>query len=664
MATAVVLQISMYDANGNLLAQSTIGPINTTLANIPAQSVSVGGVPATIVLSPAGLSAGDDGLTHQITFVVTAQDADGNIIVPPGSYPNPIALAISGDPNGALSLSTASLASPGPTDGGTLVTLTYNSTKAITQATITATSGSITASVPFVPIVFTPSSPLPLPLYVGGTTQSVTLSEAGYGGAFNVTGTSSVATVTCVPTNCTPASTGGSIVINIAPGGVGSETVSAVDSNGGFANIPITVTGSSGGGEVVAPQYTIDKYPVAVPSGGPPQLYGITTGPDGQSLWAVDRGDQTLDVIASPSACTSTACAISSLPGGYFDTSYPYYFNLQSILTGADGNLYVSDGGNVATTGTDLGQLYQLTGCSAASASCSATNSQTFPVVTPAPGPLLTGPDGNLYVGSQAVNGMYYDWGAPIMISPIVGCCSFSSSLMIWLPDSTGTAPSSVNGLAIDASGATLWFTDGSTGNIGFVAVPCQGQCPATELPDGAYEAGSVRRRSSVARAGKKIVHPYAQRNLRHVMVNPGSTELSTALNGIISGPDGYLYIADPGNHAIDQIDPAVWDGASDGSYNPCSGTCEYTAIPLPQTNGLPMNLTIGADGNVWFTDTTGYVGFVSLGACASPSGCKAFEYSVGGSPWGITAGSDGDDVWFTLSTQDSSGNSIGKVVL
>jgi len=77
----------------------------------------------------------------------------------------------------------------------------------------------------------------------------------------------------------------------------------------------------------------------------------------------------------------------------------------------------------------------------------------------------------------------------------------------------------------------------------------------------------------------------------------------------------------------------------------------------------MPMNLTVGPDGNVWFTDATGYVGFVSLNACASASGCKAFEYSVGGTPWGITAGSDGN-IWFTLTTADGSGNSIGKVVL
>jgi virginiamycin B lyase len=70
------------------------------------------------------------------------------------------------------------------------------------------------------------------------------------------------------------------------------------------------------------------------------------------------------------------------------------------------------------------------------------------------------------------------------------------------------------------------------------------------------------------------------------------------------------------------------------------------------------MNLVVGADGNVWFTDTTGYIGVIRLSTCASGT-CQATEYNVGGAPWGITAGPDGD-IWFT----DSSTNKIGKVVL
>ena len=92
--------------------------------------------------------------------------------------------------------------------------------------------------------------------------------------------------------------------------------------------------------------------------------------------------------------------------------------------------------------------------------------------------------------------------------------------------------------------------------------------------------------------------------------------------------------------------------------------SCTFTAIGLPNAGAIPMNLTIGRDGNVWFTDASGYVGFVALNTCASGP-CKVYEYTVPGvgmthsSPWGITSGPDGN-IWFT----DSSTNKIGKVVL
>ncbi len=122
-----------------------------------------------------------------ITFTVSAQDADGNTIIPPGSYPNPIALSITGDTNSALSLSTTSVPSPGPSSGASTVSLLYNSARTIAQATITATSGTVTASIPFAPIVFTPTS---APLQLGGSMQAITLSEAGYAGAFTLQGAS------------------------------------------------------------------------------------------------------------------------------------------------------------------------------------------------------------------------------------------------------------------------------------------------------------------------------------------------------------------------------------------------------------------------------------------------------------------------------------------
>ena len=643
VATAVVLQISSYDTNGTLLGQGLVGPINTTLATIPAQSVSVGGVPATIALAPSGLSAGDDGSTHTVTFTVSAQDAGGNTIIPPGSYPNPIALSISGDPNGALSLSTTSVASPGPTNGASSVTLTYNSALAITQATIKATSGTSTASVPFAPIVFTPTS-LPS-LFVGGSMQTVKVSEAGFSGAFNALATSSVATVTCVPANCTPASAGGSVTIDVAPGGSGTETVSVADANGGFANIPITVTGSGGGGALVAPSYSIYEY--STQTGG--KNYGITAGPDGQTLWFVDQVNYSLGAIANPGACNSSSCAYTEAPVPW-QSAAPT--NLLALTAASDGNLYVTDVGNGSS---DYGNLFQAS-CTPSPASCTGTDYVYYDIYddnAPNLTDAVAGPDGNLYISaaSDCCDNSAIVW------DPIVGCCgSYPYDISVAGP------PSAINMMTFDASGQTLWFTDQGNVNVGFVAgLPCEVSCTAIEQPSGSSypnygpEGGAAHRpppggiASRVRMGGVSRRPAFVPRRRRALCCGPESS-FTGPLEGIVAAPDGNIYVADAGG-TIDQISPSTWES--------CSGSgCTFTAIGLPNASASPQNLTNGRDGYVWFTDTTGYVGFVALNTCSSGT-CKAFEYHVGGSPWGITTGPDGN-IWFT----DSSTNKIGKVVL
>jgi len=623
VATSVVLQISSYDASGNLLGQGLVGPIDTTLATIPTQSVSIGGVPAKLILSPAGLAAGDDGLTHPIVFGVSAQDASGNTIIPPGNYPNPIALSISGDPNGALSLSTTSVTSPGAVtdDGMTPVTLNYNSAKTVTQATITATYGSVTASIPFVPIVFTPTSAA---LLLGGSMQPVTVSEAGYSGAFTVTGTSSVATVTCVPANCTPSTAGGTVTIDIAPGtAAGSESVSVSDINGGFANIPVTNTASGGGGVLVGGPYKTYEY--STQGGG--TNYGITVGSDGQTLWFLDRANAALGSVTNPGSCNTSCTGISEQ--NPFSQFSPPPAGLQAITAASDGNLYIADVGAVSG---DSGQLIQIScpGGLCAPALSASVPSLPTPTVSIPPGPadVIAAPDGNLYATSAS--GSFFE-------AQIVGCCAngFSSQ---YFPVSSSLQP---NVLTADQSGQTIWFTDTATGQVGFFPLPCM-YCLVTEQPS-TFQYGGGAAHPRVPRL------PMAKPVPRHRHLCCGSA-FATPLGGIVAAPDGNLYMAETGGNEIDQLNPSTWET--------CSGaTCTYNAIALPVSGAQPINLVVGPDGNVWFTDATGYVGVIRLNTCAT--GCQASEYNVGGSPWGITAGPDGD-IWFT----DSSTNKIGKVVL
>jgi streptogramin lyase len=538
-ANAVVLEISSFDASGNLLGQGFIGPINTTQTPVAQQSVSLGGVISTILASPSALSAPDDGTTHTLTFTLSAQDADGDTLIPPAAYAAPIALAISGDPNGAVSLSPTSIASPGSgSNGATTVTLTYNSAKALTgTVTLTATSGTATGTVAF-----------------SGT------------------------------------------------------------------------AGLSGGGGAVGPPFTIEKY--TTPNAGG-KIFGIALGPDGQTLWFADQGTAAIGAIANPAGCTST-CVISNEIQPFFS---PPPAGLETLTSAPDGNIYIADLGNVPTLGgaaTDPGAIYQLTGCTSVPfASCNPSGPLGTSLATPAPTDIIAAPDGNLYATSFFSGGFS---ASTILFQAFAGCCSEFGA------NAAAGPPSSLTALAVDSAGSNVWFTDTGTANIGFFPLGPNDRF-VTEEPSGTVNPNNP----GIIRRPKK--QPPPRRDITNGATNGAFT---APLNGIVAGPDGNIYVAEAGAHRIDQLSPTTWET--------CSG-CTFTPIALPQTNAVPQNLIVGPDGNIWFTDTTGFVGFIALNTCAT--GCRAFEYNVGGTPWGIARGPDGD-IWFT----DSSTNTIGKVVL
>jgi len=124
-------------------------------------------------------------------------------------------------------------------------------------------------------------------------------------------------------------------------------------------------------------------------------------------------------------------------------------------------------------------------------------------------------------------------------------------------------------------------------------------------------------------------------------------TEFSTGLNagskpqGIVKGPDGNLWFADAGaTPAIGRITPG--------------GVITEFSVGL-NAGSQPRGIVEGSDGNLWFTDTnpaTKAIGKIDPNTQEITEFATGENTVPGGStpnygPWGITLGADGN-VWFT----------------
>jgi virginiamycin B lyase len=122
--------------------------------------------------------------------------------------------------------------------------------------------------------------------------------------------------------------------------------------------------------------------------------------------------------------------------------------------------------------------------------------------------------------------------------------------------------------------------------------------------------------------------------------------------HGSAAGPSGI--VAGPGSPSSQRMwfgelyTAAIALQSTDGNYN------SSFALPASSLPAYPEEITLGPDGNLWFTEPCrGKIGKIT------PSG-TASEFTVPSSPsrpGGITAGADGA-IWFT----DSGQNAIGRI--
>jgi hypothetical protein len=486
------------DGSGSPLGSASISG-TVTLGVATNLAVVFDGIPASLAVSQSVLSTGRDGAQHVLSFTVSALDASGATIIQPGAYSTPIALSVSNDPNGALSLGATSIASPGPS-GQTAVSVTYDTSKTLTKGTITLTSGAASATVSVVPIVYSPGSLRAM--FAGGSSQAITVSENGYAGTFSVSGTSSYASYTCVPASCAPATAGGNVTITFAPSAAGRTTLAIGDAYGGTTSVPFGVGGSG------------PTTPVAstkVPAAG---AYSIVSAPNG---YLFIGGTSTVTYDFDPRTCT-TACTVSS---------FAFASGHGDMLVGTDGNLYMQ-------AGSGLGEI-PLSGCPP-------TCSGSVPVTETSYFHMAQGDDGAFWVAT----------GAASMEREVFGSSPSAYSF-------TGYSPNFV----ARAADGTVWFSGNSDANIGHFDPNACGTSSCTVTSYALTKATASNGITIDAIGNIWIAERYVSYvaeitctptcTLHEYSVTPTLSNISW----IEALPDGLIYLNDLGAHEHDFLAPS-----------------------------------------------------------------------------------------------------------
>jgi streptogramin lyase len=124
---------------------------------------------------------------------------------------------------------------------------------------------------------------------------------------------------------------------------------------------------------------------------------------------------------------------------------------------------------------------------------------------------------------------------------------------------------------------------------------------------------------------------------------------------GITLGPEGKLWFAEVNNpECTSECHSKV------GRIDPTTHAVEEFSTGIT-AGSQPWEIAAGPDGNLWFSERTGPVGFAGQMARINPTTHEVREFKAGitgdTEPAGVTAGPDGN-VWFT----EEAGNRIGRI--
>ncbi len=555
-------RISSYassDGSGTPLAVTSLA-VNVSATPAAPVAVALDGVPAQVAFSPAHLPLVDDGLIHRVALTVVASDASGAAIVGAAPYRSPISLQILGDPSHALSLSTTSVTQP-----GTVVTLTYDSSKPLPNAQIVASGDAMpNATLDAAPLSVSPSALQMFDDAAGG--GSVQVSESGFSGAF----TASLANASDAAVNVVPGTLGsGNAVVTVVPSAGTRFDVTHLTVSDGLASttVPVSIVPQNGSYQAYGNQHQLNA---------PLEL---AKGPDGR-IWTGDAPNGNL-VAFDPSAHTYTTYTVTNDGNGpsslAFDASGNIWFTDRSQI-----GEYVPSSGAVTFYSTGLSSQPNVTTIIAGPAS-----SNTMWFYDMGSNSILRGGQPS-YVGKiDTTTGAITEYETSNSARPVLGLMS----------------------MAVGPDGA-IWFTDGANYAIDKLD-PSSGAISEYQVSTPQYPTQSPG--AIVAGPDGKmwfLAYSPSTGNSLYGNVDPSNGAVSTYTNGIVGGL--YYSLIVGSDHNLWFAEDEALGGffmqtyTTIGVINPSTNAVYQYGSFIPNYS-IITSLLDGGNGTLWMLDGNGY---------------------------------------------------------
>jgi virginiamycin B lyase len=236
----------------------------------------------------------------------------------------------------------------------------------------------------------------------------------------------------------------------------------------------------------------------------------------------------------------------------------------------------------------------------------------TLPGADDSPTSIASGPDGNLWFTESA--------------SDAIGRITPAGAIAEYGGIVSGGAPQDI---ALGPDG-NLWFTEAgyNTGNrIGRMT------------PQGSLQEFCIRTCNAPVALADQGLHP----------------------TGIVAGPDGRVWFAEA-NPATGDGKPGPYGDAGAGYIGAASPDGTVHEYPVPTPNAQPTDITVGADGALWFTErAAGRIGRITTAGAVTefpiPRPPDANWITQSSWPTAIARGPDGA-VWFV----ENHANRIGRI--